>query len=298
MAADAAACSRCFLLPAVLCLPVSNPSKPAQAPETRGLPATTTLASVALVLFVFFLVVAIGPIFPWRIQDPAWQIRFCTTLITSAPMALIGLAFHQIAVTSGTPSPRLIRRHRFLSQLALFASIGFLLLLPLQGSASLRQSQIVQQVQQQRIQNAEKRLAALRQVVATASSNAQLNTGLQQFDGPVLGPADLAQPLPVLKGQVDVVLNQAALQIRRERETNPPARRIVLLPDLIRYTIANLALAFGFASLSRRPGAHKSPLQELQDGWNRQNRYRAAKLTSIFDPVLDLVDRIRIALRR
>jgi len=38
----------------------------------------------------------------------------------------------------------------------------------------------------------------------------------------VLGPADIAQPLPLLKAQVGAVLDQAALQITREREASQP----------------------------------------------------------------------------
>lgn len=38
--------------------------------------------------------------------------------------------------------------------------------------------------------------------MASASGNAALNQKLQNLQGPVLGPADLAQPLPLLKAQV------------------------------------------------------------------------------------------------
>jgi hypothetical protein len=38
----------------------------------------------------------------------------------------------------------------------------------------------------------------LRQAVAGAASNADLNQQLQKLSGPVLGPADIAQPLPLL----------------------------------------------------------------------------------------------------
>jgi hypothetical protein len=38
----------------------------------------------------------------------------------------------------------------------------------------------------------------LRQAVAGAASNADLNVQLQKLSGSVLGPADIAQPLPLL----------------------------------------------------------------------------------------------------
>jgi hypothetical protein len=41
-------------------------------------------------------------------------------------------------------------------------------------------------------------LVALRQAVASANSNEEINQRLQRLQGPVLGPADIAQPLPLL----------------------------------------------------------------------------------------------------
>ncbi|MCX5946945.1 MAG: hypothetical protein NTY67_01730, partial [Cyanobacteria bacterium] len=121
--------------------------------------------------------------------------------------------------------------------------------------------------QSSRISGAERRLVALRQAVATASSNEEINQRLQRLQGPVLGPADLAQPLPLLKAQVGAVLDQAQLQIARERQATPPTNPWRLLPELLRNGIACLALALGFAALAVRPGSPRTLLQEWQKGW-------------------------------
>jgi hypothetical protein len=63
---------------------------------------------------------------------------------------------------------------------------------------------------------------------------------------------------------VGAVLDQAALQISRERESSQPTTPLLLLPDLLRNALASLALALGFAALARRPGSARSLLQELQ----------------------------------
>ena len=115
-----------------------------------------------------------------------------------------------------------------------------------------------------RINSAEAKLKALRQAVASATSNEEINQRLQRLRGPVLGPADLAQPLPLLKAQVAAVLDQAALQIARERQASPPTNPWRLLPELVRNGIACLALALGFAALAVRPGSERSLLQ----GWS------------------------------
>jgi len=65
-----------------------------------------------------------------------------------------------------------------------------------------------------------------------SASNADLNQQLQNLQGPALAPADIAQPLFLLQAQVAAVLDQAALQIRREREASQPRTSLrVLLPS-------------------------------------------------------------------
>jgi len=227
---------------------------------------------VALVLFVLFATLVAGALWPVQLLNPAWQLRLAGSLVNGAPFALLGLALLQIAVELGPRDPVLQRRQRLCSQLAVIAALGFLLLLPLQGVAGLQQSRSSTSAQSSRISGAERRLVALRQAVASAASNEEINQRLQRLQGPVLGPADLAQPLPLLKAQVGAVLDQAQLQIARERQATPPADPWRLLPELARNGIACLALALGFAALAVRPGSDRSLLQEWQKGWSGLSR--------------------------
>ena len=77
------------------------------------------------------------------------------------------------------------------------------------------------------------------------------------------------------------VLNQAAMQIARQRQASPPTNPWRLLPERLRNGIACLALALGFAALAVRPGAEVSLLQECQEGWGwwqrRREQRRAAR---------------------
>ena len=224
------------------------------------------LSVVELVLFVLFASLVAGALWAVQLLNPAQQLRFAGSLINGAPFALLGLALLKIAVELGPHDPQLKNRLQLCSQLAVAAALGFLLLLPLQGVAGLQQSRSTTSSQSSRINGAERRLVALRQAVTSAASNDEINLRLQRLRGPVLGPADLAQPLPLLKAQVAAVLDQAEQQIARERQATPPADPWRLLPDLIRNAIACLALAFGFAALAVRPGSRRSLLQEWQKG--------------------------------
>jgi hypothetical protein len=235
------------------------------------------LSVVALVLFVLFGSLVAAALFPLQLLDPAWQLRMAGSLINGAPFALLGLALLQIAAELGPHDPLLKSRARLCSQLAVAAALGFLLLLPLQTVAGLQTSRTVNNAQAARLQGAEAKLKALRQVVAGAASNADLNLQLQKLSGPVLGPADISQPMPLLKAQVAAVLDQAALQISRERTASQPRTPLLLLPDLFRNALASLALALGFAALGRRPRSPVPLLQELQSTWRRSRLGRSGR---------------------
>ena len=245
-------------------MPPSSDSSRSGSPVLLSAPG---LSVVALVLFVLFATLVAGALWPLQLLNPLWQLRLAGSLINGAPFALLGLALLQIAVELGPHDPLLKSRQKLCSQLAVAVALGFLLLLPLQGVAGLQQSRSSTSVQSSRINGAERRLVALRQAVASAASNEEINQRLQRLQGPVLGPADIAQPLPLLKAQVAAVLDQAALQIARERQATPPANPWRLLPELLRNGIACLALALGFAALAVRPGSEDSLLQEWQGTW-------------------------------
>lgn len=153
---------------------------------------------VALVLFVLFATLVAGALWPLQLLNPLWQLRLAGSLVNGAPFALLGLALLQIAVELGPHDPLLKSRQKLCSQLAVAVALGFLLLLPLQGVAGLQQSRSTTRAQSSRINGAERRLVALRQAVASAASNEEINQRLQRLHGPVLGPADIAQPLPLL----------------------------------------------------------------------------------------------------
>jgi hypothetical protein len=236
---------------------------------------TRSLGVVALVLFVLFATVVAGALWPIQLLEPLWQLKLTAALVNAATFPLLGLALLRLAAFLDPEDPLLERRQRLCSRLAVAAALGFVLLLPLQTAAGLSQSRGINTAQAARIKGAEGKLTLLRQAVASASGNAELNQKLQNLQGPVLGPADLAQPLPLLKAQVRAVLQQAEQQIVRERQQSPPRSPWLLLPDLLRQAVACLALAIGFAALARRPGQSISLLQE----WQFRRRQRSEQRT-------------------
>ncbi len=175
------------------------PSSESSRYGTPVLLSAPGLSVVALVLFVLFASLVAAALFPLQLLDPAWQLRLAGALINTAAFPLLGLALLQIAAELGPHDPLMKSRARLCAQLAVAAALGFLLLLlPLQTIAGLQTSRSLNNAQASRIQGAEAKLKALRQAVAGGASNADLNQQLQKLQGPVLGPADIAQPLPLL----------------------------------------------------------------------------------------------------
>jgi len=174
---------------------------PSSEPSRSGTPVLLSapgLSVVALVLFVLFGSLVAPVLIPLQLLNPAWQLHLAGALINSAAFPLLGLALLQIAVELGPHDPQLKNRARLCAQLAVAAALGFLLLLPLQTIAGLQTSRSLNNAQASRIQGAEAKLKALRQAVAGANSNEEINQRLQRLQGPVLGPADIPQPLPLL----------------------------------------------------------------------------------------------------
>jgi hypothetical protein len=234
--------------------------------DLRDLSQGMSIAALAMLLV--FVLAMLASILPGKLLDPAWQLGMVAASVDNAVIPLVALlVLHGAAwMNPGDFFSRGLRDGA--SRWAVAAALGFLLLVPLQGVAGLQQSRSTTSAQSSRISGAERRLVALRQAVASATSNEEINQRLQRLQGPVLGPADIAQPLPLLKAQVDAVLDQAALQIARERQAAPPTNHWRLLPELLRNGIACLALALGFAALAMRPGSPRTLLQEWQKGWS------------------------------
>lgn len=223
-----------------------------------------SFSQLAVVFVALFALLVLGSLFPFQPLDAAWQIRLGAMLVNVATLPLLALALLQLARQLSPRDPRIQRRQQRFAQLAIAASLGFLLLAPLQISAGLRLISSGGIEQRSQLRRAERQLAGLRQAVTQAASNADLGARFQALKGPGLSPADLALPLPVLKAQATLALDQAQAQLARQRDALPAADPWQRLPELLRSAGACLALAGGFAIFARRSEEELSLLEGLQ----------------------------------
>lgn len=224
-----------------------------------------SFSQLALVFALLFALLVLGSLFPFQPLDATWQLRLGAVLVNAATLPLLALALLQLASHLEPRDPRIRKRQELFAQLAIAASLGFLLLAPLQISAGLRLQSSGVAEQRSQLRRAERQLAGLRQAVAQATSSTDLGARFQALSGPTLAPADLALPLPVLKAQAALALDQAQAQLTRQRDALPTSDPWRRLPELLRSAGACLVLAGGFAIFARRSEEELSLLEGLQE---------------------------------
>jgi hypothetical protein len=220
-----------------------------------------SLGQLALALAILFATVLAGAMFPLEPFDPAWQARFIPALINIATLPLISLALLQIGTVLAPQDPFMKRRRILFEQVAIAAALGFILLIPLQITANLRLQQRDVAEQTQRIKTIETRLSAVRQAVDEAKNSADLNARLRGLSFVELAGTEVTKPLPELRDEVNIAFARMQKQIAQEKTNLPSANPLLLLPELLRSSIALLALAGGYAAFARRPHDHTSLLE-------------------------------------
>ena len=153
-------------------------------------------------------------------------------------------------------------------------AIGYLLLAPLLAAANLQRQQSQALATSGGLRRDSERLQQMRQVVSSASSIPELEQRLAAVQGPRLDAADRTLTLPVLHSRIASVLDQASARLERVRSSAPPASPWALVGDIVRTSVACLALAAGFAGLARSPGRELSLLEELQISWRNWRHHR------------------------
>ena len=252
---------------------------PASSESSRSLPSPIArgVGLAGVVLIVLFLTILSTSLLPVRLLDAAWQLRVGGALINASPFPLIGLVLLHIAASLDPQDLLLLQRRRLAAQLAAAVAIGYLLLAPLLATANLQRQQSQALASSSGLRRDSERLQQMRQVVRSASSIPELEQRLAAVKGPRLDAADRSLPLPVLRSRIESVLDQAAARLEHARSSAPPASPWALLGDIVRTSVACLALAAGFAGLARRPGSNLSLLAELQMRWEHL-RYRRGVL--------------------
>ena len=266
--------------PPLASLPVPEGRLPVQALSFSRLllpMPVRNFSRLALVFVVLFAVLVLSSLVPFQPLDPAWQSRLTAVLVNAGTLPLTALALLQLAFLLDPEDPDIQRRLQRFAQLSIAVALGYLLLAPLQISASLRLQSRGSAEQLSRLARAEAKLQQLRQAARQAASGTDLSARFQALSGPSISPAELSLPLPVLKAQAALALDQAQAQLQRQRSALPASDPLRLLPELLRNAVSCLALACGFAIFARARDSELSLVDFWQDSLERRRLRRASR---------------------
>ncbi|MFN7899462.1 MAG: HpsJ family protein [Synechococcaceae cyanobacterium] len=220
------------------------------------------LFRIGIALFVIFLTLVLAAILPIKLIEPTWQLRLVGSLVNNAFIALIGLVLINLAPEFST-SERLNRRRLRIANLAVIASIGYLLIVPLQGLAVWQGLSTFNQVQTRQLQGAKEKIELIRKALKESTSTADLQTRLQAIPGPSLPPLDTNRPLAEVRPQLLSILDSAQSQVRQRSVGLSGDRLQRLTQESVRIGVSALVFACAFASGSVWPGSSRN----LFDSW-------------------------------
>lgn len=229
---------------------------------------------VALALFICYGAAVLNVALPLQRLDSRWLETLIAALLSNGPLPLIGLALCHLAMALQPANRRLRHRVGRLRQLAVVAALGFLLLIPLQVSATWRgvqDSSTRASLQQQQGQQA---ISALRQAISAATSHQDLQARLEALQLPVAGQADLRVPFPQRQQKLLDGLQQSERRLTASTASRQPLPLGALLQSSLRIAPTALALAWAFRALGRwrfssggpRPTADKAYLKAISAG--------------------------------
>jgi hypothetical protein len=241
-------------------MPDPQPLQSESAQQSAGI----MLFRVGVALLVIFTILLLAGLFPIKIIDPGWQLRVIRTLVNNGTIAVLGLVLISLAPVIN-PTETLKKRRLRIANLAVIASIGYLLIVPLQGIAIWQGLSSFGISQARQLQAAKDKIELIRKAVNESGNTAELQKRLQAIPGPSLPPLNTNTPIEIVRPQLLSLLNTAQGQLRqRSAGAGLSADRLQqLVQESIRVGLSALVFAAAFACGSVWPGGSRN----LFDSW-------------------------------
>lgn len=209
------------------------------------------LAALSLVLLVMFVAAMVIASAPPKLLDHSWQLGVIAALINNAFLALMGVLLLVLALGFDPTRPMLRARWKAWRPWIVAASLGFLLLIPLQGFAAWSFHTSVTLVQEKQTSQASEKLTELREAITSANTHAELQAKVKDIFGANAGlsPAELSTPIGVLRNILLARAEQASNQLTQQIEAQVGRRPDQLVKETLRIVISAAAYAIGFGYL-------------------------------------------------
>jgi hypothetical protein len=221
------------------------------------------LSDGAIALFAVYVILVFSDTFPPRLLDPTWMMKLALALSVNVPIPLVGLVFLHLSAWLTPMSNMIQARRNFFASLARWAMLGFLLLLPLIGYAtyaSINAIKIEYNIQKNTARDTTNKLTKF---IKSATSPAELQTGLIALKGPFIASELLNTPLPVLKQQSSLIVDQAYKSFLVSINNQNSAQYLPIQIQTTKALLLSLISAVSIAALSWNPMKQQTLLAEF-----------------------------------
>ena len=223
--------------------------------QGRPLPSdlTALLPWCASLLLVLYLVGVLNSVIPLQVSTPQWQLRLCEALINQSPLVLMGLSVAIVGRHLQPDNAGVDRLLRWTQRAALPLTLGFALLIPLQGSASLQLLQTANRSSTELITSTTRNLTAAQAQIARAGSTAELETLVNQLPLRLPPLAQLGTNLGAQQQQLRQVLDQVRGRTLLQVQLNRQQQQTLVLRNSVRLSLLAALLACVFQQARQRP---------------------------------------------
>ena len=228
--------------------------------------AAVMLSDGALALFITYLILVAFDALPPRLLDPAWILSLALSLSGNMAIPLAALAFIHVAAWMTPMNNSIQARRNFFGSIARWAMLGFLFLLPLIGYATWAGSNAIKIQNEIQINTAKNTNDNLVKFIGLAASPSELQAGLIALNGPNIPNQLLDKPLPLLKKQALLIVNQAYESFLLGVKNRGSEQFIPLYSQALKAFMLSILGAVASAALSWNPLKQQSMLAEIVMG--------------------------------
>jgi hypothetical protein len=228
--------------------------------------AAVMLSDGALALFITYLILVAFDALPARLLDPAWMLNLALSLSGNMAIPLAALVFIHVAAWMTPMNNAIQARRNFFGSIARWAMLGFLLLIPLIGYATWAGSNAIKIQNEFQNNAAQKASENLIKFIGAATSPGELQAGLIALNGPNIPNQSLNQPLPLLKKQALLIVNESYKSFQLGAKNRGSEQFIPLFVQALKALLLSAVGALASAALSWNPLKQQSMLGEIVMG--------------------------------
>lgn len=260
-------------------------------PEELDLPAvqiSRRLSLIGFCLLLVYLVFVVRAALPMQLLNILWQIQLSTSVVEFAPIALLGVVLICLASFLDQGNEDLVSMQRTVAKLALIASVGFFLLIPLRMFHIFAFQQTIGNVQDRQVAQGLTRVKKIKEAVNQASSREDLEARLKAMSAPPLPEALKQRNLSDLKEGLLRSLNQVEAQFQRRKPTPGKEKELNSYLSNGKMMLSALLYAAAFAAAGQRTNSEENFLDEI----SLAVRSLFGRVEPASEPGLDYLDMI------